>query len=54
MTWKEFKEMIDKQMAEQCIQEETTIKYIDISYPSATLSMYKPEISYDGKLMAIH
>lgn len=33
MTWKEFKEQVDRQLAEQGISEDTPIQYIDLSFP---------------------
>lgn len=33
ITWKEFKEIIDEQLKEKGISEDTEIWYIDISFP---------------------
>lgn len=33
MTWKQFKEEVDKQLAEKGISEDEEIWYIDISFP---------------------
>jgi len=33
MTWKEFKEGIDKKLVAENISEDTPIEYIDISHP---------------------
>jgi len=34
MTWKEFKDAIDKELKEKGIDESTEIWYIDISFPN--------------------
>lgn len=33
MTWKEFKDAVDKKMKEKGIEESVSIWYIDISFP---------------------
>ena len=33
MTWKQFRDMVDEQLAAQGIGEDTPIWYIDISFP---------------------
>jgi len=35
MTWKQFKDGVDKQMQEKGISEDTEIWYIDFSFPDA-------------------
>jgi predicted nucleic acid-binding protein len=44
LTWKEFKEKIDKQLKEKNISEDTRIQYIDISFPRKDEDI---EIRYD-------
>ncbi len=34
MTWKEFKDAVDKQLAEEGISENEEIEYIDFSFPN--------------------
>lgn len=62
MTWREFKDHIDKQLKELGIPEDKVIWYIDISFPVnpeqgksdyKVPSIYKSVISGDGVGFAI-
>jgi hypothetical protein len=33
-TWKEFKELVEKQMKELGLSEDTELNYIDLSFPA--------------------
>ncbi len=45
MTWKEFKDVVDKVLQEKSIPEDIEIWYIDISFPKAThLIVSSPEM----------
>ena len=49
LTWKQFKEVIDKQMKDKGISEDTEIHYIDISFPQLE-GMNEVEVFYDKEL----
>ena len=45
MTWQEFKDYVDAQLAEQGADAAIPIHYIDISYPSLDHEMNTPSVS---------
>jgi len=50
LTWGEFKEIIDKGLKEQGGGDDTTIWYIDISFPCSDHDMCRPEVGIDDDL----
>lgn len=50
MTWKEFKEEVDRQLREMGVTEDVPVVYIDVRFPSDTNSI---EVGVNGGFMAI-
>lgn len=53
MTWAEFKALIDKQLAEKGIPEDTKLWYIDISFPSTDHEGKTPDVENNELGIAI-
>lgn len=54
MTWKEFKEELDRELKAQGIDENTEIWYIDVSFPTIPLKVVADHsISYDHLLLRV-
>ncbi len=50
MTWKEFKELIDKELAEKGLPQDVEIWYIDFSFPDASHESTTPSVGYDPQI----
>jgi len=54
MTWKEFKDEIDRQMLQKELSEDMEIEYIDVSRPCKDHPSCEPEVYHNRDSIAIH
>lgn len=49
MTWQQFKDEVDRQIAEEGLSPDAPIAYIDVTRPDMEYALGKPEVFVDRK-----